>query len=88
MIQDKNLQQLITGVAKDCRVSMRCPSSDSNSIGVIINDELLTLSTASLVCISLYCMGVIVGQIGTEAEGGPLHYIEFPIPTLAPQLSP
>ena len=66
-------------------MSLRYPKSRF-PIGIIIIDELLTLSTASLVCINLYCMGVIVGQMGAETEEGTLHYIEFPIPTSPAQV--
>ena len=63
MIQKKIIKilQLIVGVAKYCRVSMRCPKFRF-PIGVIVFDELelisivsqgLTLSTASLVFIIL-----------------------------------
>ena len=64
MIKEKVIKilQLIVGVAKFCRVSMRCHKFRF-PIGVIVFDELelisfvsqgLTLSTASLVSFSVY----------------------------------
>ena len=74
MIQKKIIKilQLIVGVAKYCRVSMRC-TKFRFPIGVIVFDELelisivsqgLTLSTASLVCTYFYfylcCLVILI----------------------------